>query len=78
MAIRSSLPDVAPHPVFSAIHGEGSWDQKLVAPSMGTFSPCLIAFRAFAADRGNPVELEANPPTLELQAQFLKTIGNSD
>ena len=66
---------VDPYPVFTAIHGEGEWDQKLVAPSLEAFFQCLIVFREFAAGRSNPVDLDANPPTLEEQAQFLKTIG---
>jgi hypothetical protein len=28
---------VPPYPVFTAIHGEGSWDEKQVAPSLDKF-----------------------------------------
>lgn len=66
--------DEAPHPVFSAMHGEGSWEPKLVAPSIEAFAECLRAFQAFAAGRGGPVELEENLPTPEQQAQFLTVI----
>jgi hypothetical protein len=66
--------DEAPHPVSSAIRGEGSWDPKLVAPSIEAFAQCLRAFQGFAAGRSSPVELDANPPTPEQQAQFLTVI----
>lgn len=62
------------HPVFSAMHGEGFWEPKLVAPSTEIFAPCLRAFQAFAAGRSSPVEIEANPPTRQQQAQFLTVI----
>lgn len=68
------VSDVAPHPVFSAMHGEGSWEARFVAPSLGIFAKCLIAFRTFASGRGNPVQLEANAPSVEQQTEFLKAI----
>lgn len=64
-----------PHPVFSAMHGEGAWEPKLVAPSLGVLPLCVGKLRAFAWGRSNPVELSANPPTSEQQAEFLKVIG---
>lgn len=66
--------EVTPHPVFSAIHGEGSWEPKLVAPSLGVFAQCVTELQGFAAGRSSPVELDANPPTTEQQAQFLRVI----
>jgi len=66
----------APHPVFSAMHGEVFWEPKIIAPSIEVFAPCLRAFQAFAAGRSSPVEIEANPPTRERQAQFLSVIRN--
>ena len=63
-----------PHPVFSAMHGEGSWEPKLVAPSIEAFAECLKAFQGFAAGRSSPFEIGANPPTPEQQAQFLTVI----
>lgn len=62
------------HPVFSAMHGEGSWEPKLVASSLDTFRDCLLVFRRFASDRSSPMGLDANPPTAEEQAQFLQDI----
>jgi hypothetical protein len=66
--------DESPHPVFSAMHGEGSWDPKLVAPSLDVFTQCLRELRKFSAGRTSPLEIDANPPTSEEQAQFLPAI----
>ena len=30
-----------PHPVFSAMHGVGSWEPRLVAPSIAVFAQCV-------------------------------------
>lgn len=65
---------VTPHLVFSAMHKQGLWNAELVAPSLGIFGQCFIAFRPFAAGQGDFVQREVNPPTLEQQAQFLKSI----
>lgn len=51
-----------PHPVFTAVHGQGEWTPELIAPSIERFWECLEAFRRFAIHRGSPVEAEANPP----------------
>jgi hypothetical protein len=66
--------DEVPHPVFSAMHGEGSWEPKLISPSLEAFAQCLRVFQRFAAGRGSPVEIEANPSTPQQQAQFLTVI----
>jgi hypothetical protein len=64
----------SPHRVFTAMHGEGSWEPKLVAASLEIFGDCLEAFRRFANRKNSPVELEVNPPSEQKQAQFLKEI----
>ena len=51
-----------PYPVFTAMHGEGRWDAKLVAPTLDTFWKCLDLFRNLARDRAYPVQLAGNPP----------------
>jgi hypothetical protein len=63
-----------PHSVFTAMHGEGSWQPRLVAPSLEVFRDCLEIFRRFAHRRNTPGELEANPPSEQEQSQFLKEI----
>jgi hypothetical protein len=62
-----------PHPVFTAMHGEGAWEPTLVAPSIAVFSQCVRELHGFAAGR-SLIELDANPPTPEQQAQFLRVI----
>jgi hypothetical protein len=63
-----------PFPVYTAMHGEGLWEPKLVAPSIGIFGQCLGEFQRFAVGRVIPDEVDANPPTVEQQAQFLRCI----
>ncbi len=53
----------------------GRLGAKLVAPSLGVLTQCVRKLKAFAWGRSNPVELSANPPTSEQQAEFLKVIG---
>lgn len=65
----------SPHLVFTAMHGEGSCTPKLVAPTIGLFGQCLKLFKQFAARRSSPADLEANPPTLQEQSQFLQQIN---
>jgi hypothetical protein len=63
------------------MHGEGSWNPKLVAQSLDVFRQCLSIFQRFANGRSGPVELEAKPPSVEEQAQFLqdiRTLTNDD
>ena len=48
-------------PVFTAVHGEGSWQPKSVAISFDAFASCLREFAKLANGRANPVELENNP-----------------
>ncbi len=74
METRSSPQKERRIPVFSAIHGEGVWEPTIVAPSLSVFAQCIKELQGFAAGRTNPVELDANPPTLEQQAQFLRVI----
>ena len=66
--------ETAPHPVFTAIHGQGYWQAKLVAPSLDTFAHCFRLFQRFAAGRCTPDEVNENPPTPEEQAKFLTVI----
>jgi hypothetical protein len=63
-----------PHSVFHAAHGEGAWEPILVAPSLEIFRRCLEVFRRFANGRSCPVDLEANPASVEEQSQFLAEI----
>jgi hypothetical protein len=44
------------------MHGTGSWDAQIVAPSLASFWKCVRVFRDIARGRQNPVQLEMNPP----------------
>jgi hypothetical protein len=57
------------------MHGQDSWDPKLVAPSLDAFWECLSVFRQFAEGRSNPVQLEANPPSHDEIDTYLQVIG---
>jgi hypothetical protein len=48
-------------PVFTAAHGDGAWDPKLVAISLQAFARCWREFAVIARGRANPAELEINP-----------------
>jgi hypothetical protein len=63
-----------PHPVFSAMHGQGFWEPKLVAPSIAAFAKCVRELYRFATGRSWPYGIDPNPPTPEQQAEFLRAI----
>jgi hypothetical protein len=47
-------------PVYTAIHG-GPWRPNLIAATFDGFVRAMTALEPYAAGRGSPVELEANP-----------------
>ncbi|WP_158881792.1 SMI1/KNR4 family protein [Rhodanobacter sp. L36] len=49
------------HPVFTAMHGAGSWEPSLVASSWAQFLAALEFARPYTKDRENPVGLEQRP-----------------
>jgi len=56
------LSTKSPHPRLTAMHGQGEWIPKIIAPTLDRFWECLQAFRSFAIGRGSPGEADANPP----------------
>ena len=64
----------SPHPVFTAAHGQGEWSLEPIAPSLDDLRECLVLFAEIAEGRANPVDLEANPPTLAQQESFVRAI----
>jgi hypothetical protein len=68
-----------PHPVFSAMHGAGTWSPRTVAPSLERFWTCLEIFKGFAVGRSNPVELQANlPGDEEIRAYLMQLLRLCD
>jgi hypothetical protein len=61
-------------PVFTAIHGEGSWEPEPVAISLKAFAQCWGEFANIAKGRSNPVEQDENPPTEEEIDGFLSRV----
>lgn len=64
----------APHAVFTAVHGEGTWEPRAIAPGLDAFAACLNAFQQYAKDRGSPADIEDNPPSADEQAALLEAI----
>jgi hypothetical protein len=48
-------------PVYTAIHGEGSWNAKRVAVSLEAFGRALLSVANIAKGRENPLALKNNP-----------------
>jgi hypothetical protein len=51
-------------PVYTAIHGEGTWEAKQIAVSLEAFGHAISTIAEVAKGRENPVALESNPLTL--------------
>ncbi len=67
--------EIAASPVFTAMHGAGTWEPARVAASVETFAKCLEAFSHMATRRSTPVEREANPLSDEERLSFLRRIA---
>ena len=67
--------DNAAVPVFTAIHGQGSWHPNPVATSPEIFAKCVDAFSRIAVGRANPVELDDHPLTDEERKHFLDRVA---
>jgi hypothetical protein len=48
-------------PVFTAMHGAGTWSPWEIAPSVNAFAIVLRAAQVLASHRESPVALESNP-----------------
>jgi len=67
--------DVVALPVFSAMHGEGTWEPVQVAASFEKFAQCVEEFSRIAVGRSSPVEREANPVSDEERTSFLRRVA---
>jgi hypothetical protein len=59
-------------PVFTAVAGEGAWNPKPVAISLGVFAQCWREFARISEGRSNPVEEEANPLQAPERSAYLE------
>ena len=64
----------ARNPVFSAMHGEGSWNAQRIAISMEAFAACFEEFATIAKMRGSPVAVNQHPIEDIERAAFLSRI----
>lgn len=48
-------------PVFTALHGEGTWSPWEIAPSIKAFATVLCAAKTLALGRESPIALGSNP-----------------
>ena len=65
-------------PVYTALHGEGSWDARLIASSIGGFAVALATVAALAKGRENMVALDANPlPRTESEVAVAEIQANN-
>jgi len=61
-------------PVYTAVHGEGSWEPTPIAVSLEAFGRALSAVTHTAQGRGHPVALEGNPLSQREKEATLATI----
>ena len=48
-------------PVYTAMHGTGSWDANMIADNLHGFDKALQIISTISGGRKNPAELDANP-----------------
>jgi len=64
--------------VFSAMHGEGSWEPYRIADSLNTFGQILTKLGDLSQNRENPVRLEKNPISPEEAKDFLNFVQQNN
>jgi hypothetical protein len=64
-------------PVMTAIHGEGSWDPKVIAETLRGFGEALREIKRASGGREHPVALEQNPPPEDERRLVLARIRNA-
>lgn len=66
------------YPVFTAMHGTGSWVPYIIADSLVGFEHILSTLSQIAIDRSSPAELENNPIDRSLKEKILKDIDRQN
>lgn len=62
-------------PVFTAMHGESTWEPNQVSASLDAFVKCVREFSRISVGRSNPIEREANPLTDDERIVYLRRIA---
>lgn len=65
-------------PVYTAVHGEGSWEPVKIATSFSNFEKALSYMIELSKDRENPVNLENNPISEMEKESVLKRIRSDN
>lgn len=65
-------------PVYTAAHGEGTWDPQMISPSYHGFIACLQEIRRLSKERENPVKLERHPITDKERETTLECIADNN
>ena len=65
-------------PVFTAIHGEGTWEPTQIALTIEAFVKCIEEFSRISVGRSNPVERDANPLSEAERTEFLHRIAQAN
>ena len=66
------------YPVYTAVHGMGSWEPILIAGSIGGFAEALRAIAVLSEGRGNPEELKANALPSKERDEAIRKIRELD
>lgn len=61
-------------PVYTAMHGSGTWEPNLIATGLGNFAAAVREVARVAEGRENPVQLEANPIAPDERAKVMQRI----
>ena len=61
-------------PVYTAMHGQGTWEPKQIAVSLEAFGSALSVVAGISKGRQNPMALESNPLTLSEKEAALALI----
>ncbi len=65
-------------PVYTAMHGTGNWEPKLIATGLRNFAVAMCEIGTVAKGRENPVQFETNPITLAERASVLDRIQHDN
>jgi hypothetical protein len=64
--------------VYTAMHGTGSWDTRLVASDVRGFAKALETIATLSRGRENPVEIDANPLSVDERDRALGEIKRNN
>jgi hypothetical protein len=64
--------------IYSAVHGEGTWEPYLIADSLAKFKAIIQRLQTLSIGRTNPIEIERDPINDENKAQFLSYVSREN